>query len=151
VTILLDIDGVMVPATGWKAPELGKDGFPNFSKKAIHSLNKILFITNASLLLTTSHKSKYSLDAWKQIFADRGINAVISTLNNSGKITSRKEEVLDWLQKNQNEKNFVIIDDDKSLYDLPIEYKNSVVLTSPLVGLNEETANKAIEVLRSHD
>ena len=140
----------MVPATGWKAPELREDGFPNFSSKAVYGLNKILSNTNASLLLTTSHKSKYSLKTWKQIFADRGINAIIATLENSGKFNSRKEEVLDWLQKHQNEKNFVIIDDDKSLYDLPLEYKRSIVLTSPLVGLNDDTANKAIEVLRNH-
>jgi hypothetical protein len=37
-----------------------------------------------------------------------------------------------------------------SLNDLPIEYKDSVVVTSPLIGLNEETANKAIEVLHGH-
>lgn len=146
----MDIDGVMVPAKAWKAPELGIDGFPNFSKKAVSGLNKILSNTNASLLLTTSHKSKYSINTWKQIFADRGIIAIIATLDNSGKFNSRKDEVLDWLQKHRDERNFVIIDDDKSLYDLPIEYKSSVVLTSPLVGLNEDTADKAIEILRNH-
>src|SRR5687767_8840596 len=101
----------MVPATSWKAPEMGSDGFPNFSRKAVHSLNKILSNTNASLLLTTSHKSKYSLNTWEQIFANRGINAIISMLTSSEKFSSRKEEVLDWLENHRNEKNFVIIDD----------------------------------------
>jgi DNA-binding beta-propeller fold protein YncE len=40
-------------------------------------------------------------------------------------------------------------DDDKSLYDLPPEFKSSLVLTSSLIGLNEDTANKAIDVLRN--
>lgn len=148
--ILLDIDGVMVPANNWKTPELRSDGFPDFSKRAVHSLNKILSSTNASLLLTTSHKFKYSLDTWKRIFKDRGINAQISTLINSSNFKTRKDEVLDWLQKHQSEENFVIIDDDKSLNDLPKEYKHWVILTSPLIGLNEENANQAIEVLLNH-
>ena len=62
--ILLDIDGVMVPASSWKTPEFLNDGFPNFSPRAINSLNKIISKTNASILLTTSHKSKYPIASW---------------------------------------------------------------------------------------
>jgi len=120
VTILLDIDGVMVVATGWKAPELLSDGFPVFSKRAVSGLNKILSKTNASLVLTTSHKSRFSVDVWRNIFAMRGvINAKISKLENAGEFKSRKEEVLNWLLTHPSEKKFVIIDDDKSLNDLP--------------------------------
>lgn len=150
MTILLDIDGVMVPATNWKITALQEDGFPDFNEKAVLSLNKIISATNATLLLTTSHKSRFSTDAWKRIFADRGINAKISTLSISGKFQTRRDELLNWLQINKPENGFVIIDDDKSLNDLPAKYRHAVVLTSPLVGLNEETANKAIEVLRGN-
>jgi hypothetical protein len=146
--ILLDIDGVMVPASGWKVPELLNDGFPGFSNKAVRSLNKILSTTNASILLTTSHKSKYSLEAWKKIFANRGIHAKISKLKKAKKSQTRKEEILHWLHAHPNVKNFVIIDDDKSLNDLPNNFKNKVILTSPLVGLDEMLADKAIETLQ---
>jgi hypothetical protein len=150
MNILLDIDGVMVPAAGWKAPELGKDGFPNFSKKAVIGRNRILSETNASLLLTTSHKSKYSVDEWQRIFSERGINAEITKLHkNSSKFNSRKDEVLNWLQNQKSQNNYVIIDDDKSLHDLPLELKHSFVLTSSLVGLNEDIADKAIKILRN--
>ena len=37
----------------------------------------------------------------------------------------------------------------KSLYDLPVEFKHALIVTSPLVGLNEDIADQAIEVLRS--
>jgi len=50
----------------------------------------------------------------------------------------------------ENEKNYVIIDDDKSLYDLPVEFKHALIVTSPLVGLNEDIADQAIEVPRRH-
>lgn len=145
--ILLDIDGVMVPATNWKAPELLNDGFPDFSLKAVNGLNKILSSTRASIMLTTSHKSSYSVASWKQIFTRRGINTKISKLSGTPGIQSRKEEVLKWIQTHPNNNHFVIIDDDKSLNDLPAEFKKKLILTSPLIGLNESLADQAIEIL----
>ena len=149
--ILLDIDGVMVPAAGWKTPELLKDGFPNFSSRAVRNLNKILSATNASILLTSSHKASYRLPTWKHIFAERGIVAKLSKLKTSKTFQSRKEEVLAWITSHQNESNFVIIDDDKSLNDLPANHKKKLVLTSPLIGLNDESADKAIAILRNEN
>ena len=51
--ILLDIDGVMVPANSWKKPEFLADGFAVFSTKSVQALNKIILETNAGILLTT--------------------------------------------------------------------------------------------------
>ena len=147
--ILLDIDGVMVPAASWKAPELLEDGFPNFSARAVNGLRRIISETGATILLTTSHKSKYSVSSWRNIFAHRGINTKISKLNNHNHDTrtTRKEEVLNWIKKNKGDDNFIIIDDDKSLNDLPFDIKRKLILTSPLIGLNENLAEKAIEAL----
>ncbi len=147
--ILLDIDGVMVPASGWKTPEFLNDGFPDFSPRAIKSLNKIIDKTNASILLTTTHKSIYPIAFWRQIFAKRGINAKISKLR-STKI-NRKDEVLNWIKSHSDINNFIIIDDDKSLHDLPLNLKSRVIFTSSLVGLNEDLADQAIRVLRKAD
>ncbi len=61
--ILLDIDGVMVPANSWKKPEFHEDGFPMFNSRSVSALQKIISETGASLLLTTSHKSKYNLNS----------------------------------------------------------------------------------------
>ncbi len=73
--ILLDIDGVMVPANSWKKPEFHDDGFPVFSSGSVNALQKIIAETGASLLLTTSHKSRYTIAQWRNIFKSRGINA----------------------------------------------------------------------------
>lgn len=145
--ILLDIDGVMVPATSWKAPELLNDGFPVFSHKSVTGLKKIISETGASILLTTSHKSRYSLAVWRSIFAKRGINATITKLRTNKNHRSRKDEVLNWVKTNKSDNDFVIIDDDKSLNDLPPEIKRKLILTSPLIGLNESLAERAIETL----
>lgn len=73
--ILLDIDGVMVPANSWKKPEFHDDGFPMFSVQSIRALQKIISETHATILLTTSHKWVYSLQKWRDIFKSRGITA----------------------------------------------------------------------------
>lgn len=148
--ILLDIDGVMVPAHGWKQPEFHSDGFAQFHPKAVRALKKIIKETQASLVLTTSHKSSYSSTAWKNMFAARGIPVHdVETLpaNKSG--LSRKEELQNWLFSSNHDTNFVIIDDDKSLNDLPLHLKERLVLTNGSIGLTDPLADQAIALLRN--
>jgi len=149
VKILLDIDGVMVPAASWKPAEILTDGFAAFSKKAVTNLQKIIVKTGASIVLTTSHKANYSLHEWKNIFNLRGISVSIDKLEHNTGNLSRKDEILNWLNTQKHDEIFVIIDDDKSLNDLPNQIKNKLILTSPMVGLTNYDADIAIEVLRS--
>lgn len=149
--ILLDIDGVMVPAASWRPSEILTDGFAAFSKMAVANLQKIIVETGASIVLTTSHKANYSLNEWRSIFKLRGISVSIDKLeHNSGNLT-RREEILNWLNTQKQDEVFVIIDDDKSLNDLPSQIKKKLILTSPMVGLTNYDANIAIEVLRSSE
>ncbi|MFT4024985.1 MAG: HAD domain-containing protein [Flavihumibacter sp.] len=145
--ILLDIDGVMVPAKGWKAPELLQDGFPAFSNKAVEALKQLLS-DDTIVVLTTSHKSKFTIGEWKKIFRNRGleINHVIPLPENSAHV-SRKEEILNWFRKNEVNANFVIIDDDTSLNDLPDVLKNNLVQTSPYIGLTEDHVGRISSIL----
>jgi len=147
--ILLDIDGVMVPANSWKKPEFLDDGFPVFNSKSVKALQKIISETNASLLLTTSHKSKYNISQWREIFKSRGINAKhIHRLSSNNLESSRKDEILNWyMAKHTPNEKFVIIDDDKLLNDLPGNIKDNLVLTSSSIGLTEELAENAISIL----
>jgi hypothetical protein len=146
--ILLDIDGVMVTTPSWKRTEVLDDHFPNFNRTAIDNLLKIINQTNASIVLTTSHKSRFTLSEWKNIFMKRGVSVdSISCLNENTSSLNRKEEILNWA-KDEGHQDFVIIDDDRSLNDLPFELKNKCVLTSPLIGLDENAASTAIDILR---
>ena len=134
----LDIDGVMVPAKGWKSPEFLNDGFPAFSNKAIQTLQRLISIED-TIMLTTSHKSKFSIEEWKNIFKNRGINVEkIKTLPANISNLSRKDEIVNWFSGNSVDDNFVIIDDDKSLNDLPDFLKENLIQTSSHVGLTEE-------------
>ncbi len=136
--LFLDIDGVMVPAKSWKSPELLNDGFPAFSIKATSVLQRLIS-EDVIVMLTTSHKSKFSIEEWKSIFGNRGINIEkIKSLPENIDNLTRKDEILNWFSTNINDKNFIIIDDDKSLNDLPPFLKDNLVLTSPYIGLTEE-------------
>jgi hypothetical protein len=136
--IFLDIDGVMVPAKGWERPELLDDGFPVFSSRATRVLQNIIS-DGTTVMLTTSHKSTYTIDEWKSIFEKRSIK--ITNLKSIGSNTnnlSRKDEILNWFNVNNVDEDYVIIDDDKSLNGLPVFLKDKLILTSSLVGLNDQ-------------
>ena len=147
--ILLDIDGVMVPNSNWKRPEFENDGFPRFSNRATNSLQKIISETGAGILLTTSHKSNYPIRKWRTIFSTRGLgNVNIQKLRTNTMKLDRKEELIRWWN-NREEDHFVIIDDDKTLNSLPEPIKAKLVQPSATVGLNEELADTAIQILKS--
>ncbi|MDQ3048184.1 MAG: HAD domain-containing protein [Bacteroidota bacterium] len=147
--ILLDIDGVMISAASWKPIPILSDGFPQFSVKAVFNLNQILNETNASIVLTTSHKSRFSVFEWESIFKKRGINTSIQKLEDNVRDLDRKGEILNWIESKWNHENFIIIDDDTNLNGLPSDIKERLILTRPIVGLNEEDANNAISNLKN--
>ncbi len=135
--IFLDIDGVMVPAKGWKSPELLNDGFPAFSPLAVRAL-QCLITEDTKVVLTTSHKSRFTQDSWKSIFETRGLSvSKLETLAQNTIFPNRKEEILNWFSLNMINDDFLIIDDDTSLNDLPKDLKEKLILTSPLIGLTE--------------
>jgi 3-isopropylmalate dehydratase small subunit len=134
----LDIDGVMVPAKGWKSPEFLNDGFPAFSSRATSTLQSLIS-EETTIMLTTSHKTKFSIEEWKSIFKNRGINIEkIKALPENFNNLSRKDEIVNWFNVNDVNEDFVILDDDKSLNELPDFLKESLVQTSPYIGLTEE-------------
>ncbi|MEP6647751.1 MAG: HAD domain-containing protein [Saprospiraceae bacterium] len=143
--IFLDIDGVMVPSKSWERPELLTDGFPAFSAKATTIL-KSLISEDTTVLLTTSHKSRFTFQQWKRIFASRGIQLqTLKVLENNTRNLSRKDEILQWFTLNVISEDFLIIDDDKSLNALPIYLKSNLILTKPMIGL----VDNDLEVYRS--
>jgi hypothetical protein len=59
---------------------------------------------------------------------------------------SRKDEILDWFIVNDVKEPFVILDDDKSLNDLPDQLKAHLVKTTAHLGLTDDHLS-AIEVI----
>jgi 16S rRNA C1402 (ribose-2'-O) methylase RsmI len=144
--LYLDIDGVMVPANSWRQPMLLEDGFPEFSLNAVRSLDRIISNSNANIVLTTSHKHKYTLKEWNDIFKRRNINVnKITRLPKNTTNLNRKDELIHWFNTKNSKGRFIIIDDDKSLNALPKFLKDKLIQTSGSVGLTDYLADKAIE------
>jgi predicted nuclease of predicted toxin-antitoxin system len=141
--ILLDLDGVLIPAKSWLRPEILNDGFPSFSVSAVNTLNKIIN-SQTKIVLTTSHKDNYTVSEWVDIFKIRGIivNDLSIMPNYSTFPVSRRESIEIWCIANTEE--FIIIDDDKSLNDLPINIKKNLIQTSSFIGLREENIEQLI-------
>lgn len=139
----------MVPAKGWKSPELLDDGFPAFSDIASRVLQNLISEDTTTIILTTSHKSRYTIDQWKAIFKKRGITATkIKALDVNVNNLSRKDEIVNWFTSNYANENFIIIDDDKSLNSLPTFLKQKLLQPSPLIGLTEQHLENARLILR---
>lgn len=147
--IFLDIDGVMVPAKSWQRPELLSDGFPAFSIQSVVTLNHIID-SDTNILLTTSHKTRFSVDEWISIFEKRNIH--ISNLDklkdNTSRLSRKAEIEKRFSNVSSYPEKFVIIDDDKSLNDLPPVLKKHLVLTSPTIGLTDAHLEKIRDILR---
>nr|WP_121273478.1 HAD domain-containing protein [Pedobacter schmidteae] len=140
----LDIDGVMVHANPHKPVDLEKDGFYKFNTIAVNILKSVLYETKDEVILSTSHRFKYDINRWKEIFLSRGIKmnhiSIIETSYSSTRRISRKTEIEHWIIENHiKSSDVVIIDDDKSLNDLPKYLKDRLVLTNPYTGLNNIT------------
>ena len=153
MTILLDIDGVLVTTPAWRTAELDTDGFLRFNEKAAKNLARIIDETNAAIVLTTTHRINYSVDEWKEIFKVRGIHPFsVSKLNDIktiGDMADRATEIKEWVDKQTDRQPYVIIDDDLSINGLPLTIKGKCVLTKSMLGLDEESTIKALDILRS--
>jgi 16S rRNA C1402 (ribose-2'-O) methylase RsmI len=125
-----------------------EDGFPEFSKNTVRSLDKIISNSNADIVLTTSHKHNYSLKEWKKIFERRNIIVKkITRLSENINHLNRKDELLNWFSAEHISEKFIIIDDNKSLNDLPGFLKNKLVQTSGSVGLTDYLADEALKII----
>lgn len=149
--LYLDLDGVMIPANSWRRPVILEDGFPEFNEVAVNSLNRIISFSGASIVLTTSHKHKFTSEQWRKIFKRRNIIVGnLSKLPQNTKHLSRREELLSWISEKNRDNNFLIIDDDKSLNDLPPSLKSKLIQTSASVGLTDYLAEEALRKISNN-
>jgi hypothetical protein len=136
----LDIDGVMVHANPHKRVELDVDGFYKFNRTAVEILNAVINVNRGDeLILSTSHRFRFNIIQWQEIFKTRGVFiSHLSIIDIPLKVKSnRKTEIINWITiQNFQYEEIVIIDDDKSLNDLPAELKSRLVLTNSYTGLD---------------
>lgn len=151
MTILLDIDGVLETTPSWRKVEIDSDGFMKLNEKAVENLAILYKQTNASIVLTTTHRINYDEAKWREIFKNRGLNfETISKVNDKKEIsqlTNRGEEIEKWVEKTGKELNYVILDDDQSINALPENIKERWVSINPFIGFDKEALEKAQLIL----
>ena len=151
--ILLDIDGVMVSAASWKRIPILADGFYEFHAPAQEQLDDLLRESGATIIITSTHRTRYDRLQWRDVFSKRLTNVkgiyTIDDLNYSFQSGNRLDEVLQWATQYGTDTPYVIIDDDTALHALPDPVKAHWVKTDPLIGLNKTTAAKALEILNA--
>lgn len=133
--LFLDIDGVLAPIKNHY--QLLDDGFIEFDENCVNVLNTILEKHKIeTLVLSTSHRYNFSIEMWKNILIHRGIRLDnISKILRTEKFSYKKrvEEIENFIYK-YNINNFLIIDDDKSLYHF--KNQNKIIHTLSYRGLS---------------
>lgn len=154
MVILLDLDGVLITTPAWRPVEVATDGFFCFNERATANLAYLLSETKAAIVLTTSHRINYPLTEWVSFFQARNLYpAAISKLNDRTTLPppgGRATEIAAWVAQSGASGNYVLLDDDLSLHDLPAAIKKRWVPTKPLIGLDEDATQRALAILRGH-
>jgi hypothetical protein len=152
--ILLDIDGVLEITPSWRQVELLADGFMKLNAAALENLSILQEKTNASIVLTSTHRINYDEARWKIIFKTRGFEVEsISKLNDKTEIAQlldRATEIKEWVESKGKNQNYVIIDDDLSLNTLPNNIKERWVPTKAHIGFDKEALEKALQILTAN-
>jgi hypothetical protein len=150
MVILLDIDGVLVTEPSWKKVEIGADGFMLFNKQSAENLVDILSLTGADVVLASTHRISFTIERWLEIFKIRGIAInKLSKLNDRQSLSDmqdRGSEIQEWIHKNC-EANYVIIDDDLSINNLPEAIKQRWVTIKPYIGIDADARQMALDIL----
>lgn len=156
--IFLDIDGVLNSDIWYKSQKLDESAknalLHHLDPHAVHLLNKIVSKTKAKIVLSTTWRLHYSIEAIQKIFIEKGFTGDIigktPDLVNSNDNFIRGNEILKWCKDNENIigkkyynfKSYAIIDDKN---DMLYWHKNNFFQTDRYCGL---TPSKASEIIK---
>lgn len=149
--IFLDIDGVLrtpVGDTEWSV----EDSLPipqivfhrKFSKKAVANLNEIISYTKSKVVITSTWRTKFSIEDLKSIFRRNKVYCDIIDFTYIG--LNRGEEIQVWLDYHNYTDSYIVIDD--QVNDI-LKYisKDRVIKCEHNVGLTYEDSSRAIDIL----
>lgn len=147
--VLLDLDGVLIITPPWRQGEFGDDNFSLFENSIVENLNEFFACIEAEVWLISDRRKGYTLEQLNTFFKNRGVTkeltGLVSVYENG---ITRLEEMNRFLKENEI-KNFLIIDDDASLQNMAEEQKSFLVKTNSLIGFNKEKLNEAINIINN--
>jgi len=57
ITLILDLDGVLITTPSWKADNIHSDGYSDFNKDCVINLNKLLLVENFEIWLSSMRRT----------------------------------------------------------------------------------------------
>ena len=154
--IFLDIDGVLNSEKFWEdqtqsfrytaALKQGKTKdqvrvIANIDPDTVAWVNYIVAMTNAEIVISSTWRSDWNIP---YLLRYAGIVKPIYGITPFSKDRHRGTEIKEWLDDHPEVTHYVIIDDDSDMLN---EQLNNFVQTGWEEGLNEECADKAVEIL----
>lgn len=151
--IFLDFDGVLNTerhqARLAVEGEVANDKWGSlFDPSAVANLQKILEETEANIVITSSWRFIKSPGNLRKMWIDRSLpGKIFGFLPSDSLNLTRGAEIEDWLRDHKC-RNYVIIDD---VDEFTSKQHDRVVEVSPVVGITESDARKAIQILNSRE
>ena len=153
--IFLDIDGTLNGDMTCRRPAIttGKFGlldesYLGIDPKCVQRVNRIVQATQAVIVLSTSWVRALGIKETIKHLRWNGLKGKIIGKTPYKMSSFRNHEINFWLEKNpevKKTKSFVVLDDSKSL--LYFKYQKNLILTNSLIGLTDDDAEKAIQIL----
>jgi hypothetical protein len=152
--IFLDFNGVM--DTSYYDHILSKEGKPGndeygavFDPYCIRNLKRIIEETEADIVVSSSWKYMMSYQDFLNMWKDRGLPGFITDVTpNPVDRRKRGDEIDAWIEECKTECQYVIIDDleanNFNEHQIP-----RLLIVNPFFGLDEETAERAIQILNA--
>ena len=135
---------------------LSKEGKPGndeygavFDPYCIRNLKRIIEETEADIVVSSSWKYMMSYQDFLNMWKDRGLPGFITDVTpNPVDRRKRGDEIDAWIEECKTECQYVIIDDleanNFNEHQIP-----RLLIVNPFFGLDEETAERAIQILNA--
>lgn len=137
--ILLDLDGVLITTVPWEPDKMHEDGYSDFNPICVTNLNRIIKDTGYDIVLSSTRRLKVDIHKMSEYFRARGVSKEIIayvpdySVDDERKL-NRREEIEIFLETHQP-KNYLILDDDKSLSGASEEIQSNWIQTYLMTGL----------------
>lgn len=148
ITLILDLDGVLITTPIWKKDELDSDGYSKFNVNCVDNINKLLEQANFEIWLSSTRRKVKTLMEFNRIFEKRNIKkAIKGFVPVYQDCNTRRDEIIRFIEEFEV-LDFLIIDDDKSLNGLKENQKEKLILTELQKGFDKEKLQMAIRKIK---
>lgn len=145
--LILDLDGVLITTPAWKADTIDHDGYSAFNQSCVQNLNQLLELYDFQIWLSSTRRTVKTLQEFNLIFKNRHIlQNIEGFVPQYPNCKNRKEEIIQFIKEYKID-DFLIVDDDKTLYDLDKKTKERLISTELIKGFTIEKLNEAIKKL----